>query len=86
MIYYATFIFEGNPHVAIGDDELSRPVFYRPAGVEKYRLRRVRFPSWLKFVDDDEFSEVVEGQSDQPLEVVLEELGIVLDEEYADPN
>ena len=78
-IYWATFTYEGSPHIAIGDDELSRPVFYRPAGVERYRRKAVRFPSWLKFVDDDEFTDVVEGKGES-LEAVLEELQIELDE------
>ena len=78
-VYYATFKFEEARHIAIGEDEWSRPVYRQSRSGGKYYLRRVRFPSWLKFVDEDEFSDVVEGEGES-LEAVLDELQIELDE------
>ena len=84
MIYYAHFIFDELPHIAIGDEDMSMPVYYRPSWSSKYIKRRVRFPSWLKFVDESEFTQVQEGTGNS-VEEVLDKPQIELDEENEEP-
>lgn len=85
MINYIQFTYEGEMHIAFGEEPLSMLVYYQPEGKAQYvRRRQLRFPSWLKFVPEDEFTLIAEGEAETEAELMTKlKLNVVPEENAA---